>query len=514
MLPVLMISQDITVGLLSYDISRTYQGYTLIYPHNQSSVFLLNNCGEVVNEWDDEDDFRPGNTAYLLADGTLARAKRPASITNDAIWAGGGGAIIELLTWDNELIWSYELNNENARLHHDFKVMPSGNILMLAWERITNAEAISAGRDSTKLNQIDLWPDYIFEVDPSNDSIVWEWHVWDHLIQDFDSTKNNFGVVSDFPELINLNWDTSNGAADWMHSNALDYNEELDHIMLSVPTFNEIWIIDHSTTTSQAASSVGGRSNHGGNLLYRVGNPATYNRADAGEQILYYQHDAHWVNEFIPDAHPQFGNIVCFNNRQPGGYSSIEIFPSEWNMYTVDYDKFQGSWPPYQFDNTITHPDTFALNSSGLSSAQLLPNGNLLACSGRFGYLVELTPDNEVVWEYITPRMGTQEVEQGTMLEMNDNLTFRAFKYPIDYSAFDDKDLTPKGFIELNPVEDWCQRLVSTNTPIINQTLLNGILHKKVKGNGGMIYVDISDLKSNIYFIKASNGFTLRLIKM
>ena len=50
-------------------------------------------------------------------------------------------------------------------------------------------------------------PDHIIEVDPSTDSIVWEWHVWDHLIQDYDPEKENYGVPSEHPELVDINGD-------------------------------------------------------------------------------------------------------------------------------------------------------------------------------------------------------------------------------------------------------------------------------------------------------------------
>jgi len=517
-LSVVVYAQETTVGLLSYDITQSYQGYTLIYPHNQPSVFLLDNCGQVVHEWDDDANFRPGNTAYILSDGRLAKAKRPADISMDSIWAGGGGAIIELRSWDNDLLWSYELNSPEARLHHDFRVLPNGNILMLAWERKTNAEAIAAGRDSSKLNQIVLWPDFLQEVDPNTNEIVWEWHVWDHLVQDFDSTRANYGVVSESPHKVNLNWDTSEGASDWMHSNAIDYNPTLDHIMISVPTFHELWVIDHSTTTEQARTGRGGKSNRGGDLLYRIGNPAAYDRSDAGEQILFYQHDTHWANEFLPESHPAIKpmgrDIVLFNNRQPGGYSTVEIFEPAWNMYSGQYEPFQGSWPPYEFENTLTHPDTL-------------------------GYIFELTPENKVVWEYITPIRRGEFVEQGSTLEINNNLTFRAFRYPPEYIAFQGRDLTPQQFLEVNPIQDYCDRLVSTYTPeeafsliypnpvsnrvhlswdsgkVIDITIynLNGQLIKRTQGNGGMKYLDVAELEAGLYLIAINGVATHRMIK-
>ena len=54
--------------------------------------------------------------------------------------------------------------------------------------------------------------------------IVWEWHIWDHLVQDADSGDDNYGVVADHPELFDINKGnvgSNNGPggvnADWMH---------------------------------------------------------------------------------------------------------------------------------------------------------------------------------------------------------------------------------------------------------------------------------------------------------
>ena len=44
--------------------------------------------------------------------------------------------------------------------------------------------------------------EHINEVEPvclDSGIIVWEWHAIDHLIQDHDSTKANYGVVADHP---------------------------------------------------------------------------------------------------------------------------------------------------------------------------------------------------------------------------------------------------------------------------------------------------------------------------
>ncbi len=82
-------------------------------------------------------------------------------------------------------------------------------------------------------------PDHIIEVQPTgptSGTIVWEWHVWDHLIQDYDSSKANYGVVGDHPELVDINYVTST-QQDWMHTNSIDYNEKFDQILTQCPLF-------------------------------------------------------------------------------------------------------------------------------------------------------------------------------------------------------------------------------------------------------------------------------------
>ena len=59
-----------------------------------------------------------------------------------------------------------------------------------------------------------------------------------------------------------------------------------------------------------------------------------------------------------------------------------------------------------------------------ISSAQRLPNGNTLITEGSDGRLLEVTPDHEIVWEYISPYFGTH---------ITTNMVYRAYRYPYDY---------------------------------------------------------------------------------
>jgi len=539
----ILIAQN-TIGLLSYDETKAFDGYNLMFPHNQPNVYLMDNCGEIAHIWEDEVGWKPGNIAYLTKDGLLYKAKRPSAVAGDRIWAGGGGAVLEIRDWDNNLIWDFTMNDSINRLHHDFAITEDGNIIALAWELKTGDECLAAGRDTSTLAQGEMWPDWIFEINPNTDEIVWEWHAWDHLVQDFDETKANFGVIADHPELIDVNYGRVDGHPDWMHANSLDYNPENKQIMLSVPYFDEIWIIDHTTSTAQAASSSGGFGNRGGDLMYRWGNPVTYDSGDSTDQTLFFQHDAHWIDDFVVQGHPNtyFGKIAVFNNRVGADFSTANIFTPPWDMYKWQYTQGTEPFGPNSFDLTITHPIPQMLYSTGLSSIQILPNGNRLITAGRFGYTYESTPDNEIVWEYKTPIIGGVQATQGDTLAINNNLTFRMKRYPADFEAFDGKDLSGKGWIELEPDSTYCSFLTSIEIPMdetafkvypnpannfitvewdgmkyVEMEVID-MMGRKVSefmGNGARKYIDTSNWQNGVYmisFVADNNRYTRKII--
>ena len=455
-----MQAQTPTIGLLSYQPWATFEGYNLHFPHNQGNVWLLDNCGQIVHVWEDL-NYKPGNGVYLTEDGKLYVAKGLSAISNPDLHAGGGGEKIEIRSWDNTLEWEWTLNTTTERLHHDIAVMPNGNILAIAWEVKDSLEAIQAGRNPLLIQESELWPDQILEIEPVGSdeaNIVWEWHAWDHLIQDFDPTKDNFGVIADNPRKLNINMDEGGGRADWMHANSIDYNPDLDQIILSVPFFDEVYIIDHSTTTAQAAGSTGGLSGHGGDLLWRWGNPANYGQGDTTDQKLFFNHDSHWTRLGMTSSSPDWNKIAVFNNKAGADFSTVHLLSPTFDSYEWEYPLDGDVFGPVDFSWSYQRPTPQDLYSSGLSSIQRLPNGNTLICAGRFGYSFEIDDAEEIVWEYRNPLQGGNPVDQGTTLAMNDNLQFRMTRYPSDFAAFDGRDLTPLGYIELNPTTD-CEAL-------------------------------------------------------
>lgn len=284
-----------TVGV-TLDTGGAFPGYTLFTPSSDTHAYLVNNAGALVNRWTSA--YLPGFTAYLLPDGRLFRAAQ----FGTTFPAGGAGGRVELFNWDNTLVWSYNYSTAQHRQHHDAIMLPNGNVLMIAWELKTKTDATAAGRNPALISQNALWPDTLVEVQPvgaTNGNIVWSWHAWDHLIQDFDVSKTNYGVVGNHPELIDVNF-VLDGSADWLHVNGLDYNAGLDQILVSVHNLSEVWILDHGTTTAEAAGHTGGRRGRGGDILYRWGNPRAYRAGTTADQQLFEQHNPNWIRDSSP----------------------------------------------------------------------------------------------------------------------------------------------------------------------------------------------------------------------
>ena len=445
------LGQDQTVGLF-LNTAAAAPGYTLFAPMSYNVTYLIDNNGELVQSW--FSDYRPGLSVYFLENGDLLRTRR---LQGQFFQTGGRGGGFEILDWDGELVLEFDYFSDQYWQHHDIESLPSGNVLLIAWEHKTDTVAIANGRNPNllggNLQPSGFWPDHIIEVNPENDSIVWEWHVWDHLIQDYDPSKLNYGVVSDHPELVNINYPSNppSSGGDWLHINAVDYNMELDQILLSVHHFGEIWIIDHSTNTAEAANHTGGNSGKGGDLLYRWGNPQSYIDDNTNVRMFFGQHDARWIENG--------SQIMVFNNgggRPGGSYTSIDVITQpigEDNLYVLDSS---GIFGPYalSWQYTATPPtDFFASNISG---AHRLENGNTLICEGSQGHYFEVDSTGSLVWDYVNPVVNTGPLYQGQAIPTQGgpqgstmNRTFRVHRYPTDYLGFVGHDLEPMGPIEL-----------------------------------------------------------------
>ena len=367
-----------TVGLTVHDPAEALDGYTLWTPLYDNRTYLIDKRGRVVNAWPPTS--RGHAIVYLLPNGNLLRTGQ--ADFNPTFGSGRGSAgIVEEVDWDGTVVWQFTYSTPLEMHHHDVERLPNGNVLMIAWEFKTRNEAIDAGRDPAQT--LAVWPDHVIEVEPTpptGGNIVWEWHLWDHLVQDFDPAQANYGVVADHPELVDVNYMLGPGA-DWNHLNAVAYHPALDQVVLSSRPFSEVWVIDHSTTSAEAAGHTGGRSGKGGDLLYRWGNPAAYDHGTAADRQLYFQHDVQWV----PAGRPGAGNLLVFNNGpRPGAdFSSV----TEWTT-PVDGMGAYAYTPRVPFAPTAptweyTASPATDFYSAFISGAERMANGKIGRASCR-----------------------------------------------------------------------------------------------------------------------------------
>ena len=374
--------------------SPDIEQYTVFSPIQSTDTFLIDQQGNTVHSWQSE--YRPGLSVYLLENGELLRtgvsSNKPAVFSGQL---GGSAGVIEILDWDSKVIWSTTLATDSYLSHHDVEQLPNGNILAIVWEVKTAQQAKALGR--TQVASDTLLAGAVYEICRSSSSnnctdgeIVWRWSIWDHIVQDVDMTITSTYVndISEHTDKIDLNYFNGAGASDWTHINSVDYNATTDQILLSVHNFNEYWVIEHSDASQ--------------GITARVGNPSAYQ--GIGEQTLFVQHDAQWIEDGAAGA----GNILVFNNgsnRPDGDYSSVDEFCFQGNNCTEG-----------EILNSYSEGATGEFYADHISGAQRLQNGNTLVCEGTEGRLFEYNASHEITWEY---NYGSQ--------------IFRATRYEGDY---------------------------------------------------------------------------------
>lgn len=156
---------------------------------DSGSTYLMDNESHVIREWKSE--FRP-SSVYLLESDNIMRLSTYGRDGNGTFHGGGSGYCIEEYTWDGKMVWQYIYSTEDYLMHHDIEPLPNGNVLVLAWEMKKEDAALAAGRDAELIKDGEVWSEKVLEIKPvypAGAEVVWEWHLWDHLIQDYDSTK-------------------------------------------------------------------------------------------------------------------------------------------------------------------------------------------------------------------------------------------------------------------------------------------------------------------------------------
>ncbi|MBB78023.1 MAG: hypothetical protein CL844_03355 [Crocinitomicaceae bacterium] len=379
--------------------SQSFNGYALYNLQNQNTTYLIDDQGNIAHNWSCSSSCN--YTVLLKENGNIVRGTK---YNNNQLNGAAVGGKIQELDPNANVVWEYVYSNSDHVSHHDITLLPNGNVILTAWEVKSTAELIQAGFDNPSSEK---WPTHFVELQQNGTSadIVWEWHIWDHLIQDHDPTKDNYGIVANHPELMDINavsggggpggggpggGGPGGGGGDWFHVNGVDYNEDLDQLVFSSRFASEIFIIDHSTTTAEAAGHTGGNSGMGGDFLYRWGNPSNYG-SSASQTIPNAVHDPRWIKD---DGRPLGGYIQYFNNSgAPGGGSTVEAIQAPENGYLYNFSG--NSYGPANYD--FQH--VCLASANGQSASDAMSNGNIFVNVSQ-NYMYEVDQTGNVVWQY------------------------------------------------------------------------------------------------------------------
>ena len=418
-------------------------GYLLIQEMNDRSdvqmskaMFLMDDAGEIAHQWHTEHHTPEATVAYLLPDGHLVRTtSKQHYLVIEAQFPVGAAGTITIEAADSTVIWEWDHYwPEGECVHHDLEVMPNGNILAMAWVKTSAAAAQSHGW-AQQGDRGHIFLDKIIEVRPDFDTgsaeVVWEWSVLDHVVQNVDPAAPHYGDPAEHPERIDLNWPQLDGiqfnGGQLIHLNSVSYSAEEDLIMLSSAIFGEVWIIDHSTTAEEARGSAGGRYGRGGDLVWRWGNPQTHGAGGPDDQVLFWQHDTHFLRDDVPHS----GDMMVFNNgMRRGADGQVEDDQICMGLITGAYaDVLELSFPRDAGGRLVMGGEAeivWSYNSDGrddvyspfMSGAQRLPNGNTVMVQAFDKRIVEVTPDGEMVLDFHVGGPGRM---------------FRIYKYAPDY---------------------------------------------------------------------------------
>ena len=413
-------------GTTIYDPKKCWNGYT-IFQAKEVGAALINMNGNEVQLWKGLHGFP--NT--ILPGGHVMGS------TGERNTRYGMQDQVDLVQvdWDGNIVWKFnkyeyiedpgEEPQWMARQHHDFQregnpvgyyvpgmdpLVDKGNTMILCHKNLRNE----------KISDKALVDDTIIEVTWDGE-LIWEWVCSDH----FD--EMGFSEEAKNTMCRNPNMKPSGGGVgDWMHINCialLGPNKWFDGGDERFHPDNIIWC-------GRETNIVGITDKNTGKITWKVG--PDYDTTPELRELgwIIGQHHAH----MIPRGLPGEGNILIFDNGGWAGYGSpnpgsVTGFQNALRDYSrvLEFEpvtlKVVWQYTPVEA-GFIKPVDANRFYSPFISSAQRLPNGNTLIVEGSGGRIFEVTPEHEIVWEYISPYWGTL---------MKINMVYRAYRVPYEW---------------------------------------------------------------------------------
>jgi len=421
-------------GTTVYNPEKCSNGYT-IFPARDVGAALIDMSGRVVQLWEGLTGFPckllPGG--YVLA----------STGERDYKFGYQDGIDLVQVDWDGRIAWKFnkleyiEDPGEEpmwmARSHHDFQregnpvgypapgmdpLVGRGNTMILCHKNVKNPEI------SDKL----LMDDTFVEVNWEGE-VVWQWVCSDHF-DELGFSEEAKNTLYRHPTLR-----PAIGTADWMHINSMSLlgpNRRYDSGDQRFHPDNLIW-------SSRQSNIAGITDKQSGKIVWKIGPDytATQELRELGQIIG--MHHVH----MIPRGLPGEGNILVFDNGGWAGYGSPNPGSrTGHNNALRDYSRvlefdpvtLEIVWKYTPTEAGFLQPvDSARFYSSFISSAQRMPNGNTLITEGGCGRIFEVTPEHELVWEYISPYFGHLSQFQGKGKSSKINMVYRAYRVPYEW---------------------------------------------------------------------------------
>jgi len=401
-------------GVTRYDPAKAFNSY-VVFAGADKITRLIDLNGNVVRDW------KYSAFPSKLLDPALTGGQRGHVLVTLATVQGGGtglvpGRAVQAVSktigevdWDGKTVWEWggdKAPGGAAQQHHDWQRLPNGNTLILA----NLAHPVPGFAEPQVLD------DVVYEISPGGE-IVWKWIASEHL-DEFGFTPEELKLVrnADTADYLHVNNMSVLGPNRWF--DAGDKRFDPDNVLIDSRNANFTVIIDKKT--GKIVWSLGPH--------YPANELVTRSKRQVPRPVdqISGQHDAHLIPEGLPGA----GNLLVFDNQGEGGYPPAALAVTGGSrVLEIDPLIKEIVWE-YSGENSGRPGWTF--QSTFISSARRLPNGNTLIDEGYNGRFFQVTPKGEIVWEYISPYFGTS-ADFITGQEIQSNQVYRAQPVPYEW---------------------------------------------------------------------------------
>lgn len=355
----------------------------LVVPDFGKETVLLDDQGKEILSWKSENTNAGG--ARLLKDRSLLHVvNRPLQRPFRKAILGGG---LEILDAESRPVWRFlNATSEHASCG-DALMLPNGNVLTMIMEWKSKEDVIKAGRDASLVDDNGMLVPGLMEVKPNGPTAgipVWKWSLWNHLYQQAHPALANYSFPKGKEGCMDINQGQQKRRG-WIQPLEIDYNEK-DQLILVTFQNRQAWVIDHSTTTAEAATDKGGKSGKGGRLLQKLAFATAPDQKSVPVMSAWWEADSS-IGVLRPNS--TFAQLL----KQENGA-----------VYRVGTHAGAG-------DRQITFPakDGKKIN---VRNARFLTDGSLVMASGFAGQIVRLSKEGEVLWMYENTR-GMQSFNVG-----------------------------------------------------------------------------------------------------